>query len=226
MKTIFPQVHMVTGLPAGRVYVLEDADGLTIIDTSVPGTAGIILGQIQQLGRIPSDVRRILITHAHPDHVGALPQLQAQTGARVIAAAIEQPVIEGQIPVPRVDPAKLKGLIKFRPPKTLFKPVKVDMALEGGETLPMLGGLQAVFTPGHAPGHMAFWHPQRRLLFCGDVLFNAPQLGLPPAFLTVDMDEDKRSVQKLIDLQPEAVCFGHGEPITTQATARLKTVVL
>lgn len=50
-------------------------------------------------------------------------------------------------------------------------------------------------------------------LVCGDVLFNAPKLRLPLAFLTIDMDEDKRSIRKVIDLEPEVVCFGHGEPL-------------
>lgn len=122
-------------------------------------------------------------------------------------------VIEGKLPVPRVPLEKLRGPIKFRPPNVTFKPTPVDVPLQGGETLPVLGGLQAVLTPGHAPGHLAFWQPEKRLLFCGDVLFNAPKLRLPPPFLTVDMEQDKRSARTLIDLEPESVCFGHGQPL-------------
>lgn len=221
MQTLLPSVHSVSGLLAGRVYVIEDPDGLTLIDASVPPSVGPIISQIKGLGRKPQDVKRILITHAHPDHVGDLPRLKALTGAHIIASAIEQPVLEGKQPVPRVPLEKLRGPIKFRPPNVTFKPVAVDQPLQGGETLPVLGGLQAVFTPGHAPGHMAFWQPAKRLLFCGDVLFNAPKLGLPPTFLTVDMEENKRSVRKLIDLEPEMVCFGHGRPLTG-ATPRLQ----
>jgi glyoxylase-like metal-dependent hydrolase (beta-lactamase superfamily II) len=221
MQTILPSVHFVTGLPVGRVYVIEDPDGLTLIDASIPPAVGPIMSQIKGMGRTPRDVKRILITHAHPDHVGDLPRLKALTGAQIIASAIEQPVLEGKVPVPRVPLEKLRGPLKFRPPNVTFKPTQVDLALQGGETLPVLGGLQAVFTPGHAPGHLAFWQPQQRLLFCGDVLFNAPKLGLPPAFLTVDMEENKRSFRKLMDLEPELVCFGHGRPLQ-KATPRLR----
>lgn len=222
MRQILPNVHFVTGLPVGRVYVLEDADGLTIIDASVSGTAGAILSQIKKMGHAPRDVKRILITHAHPDHVGALPDLKAQTGAQVLAGALEQAVIEGKQAVPRADPAKLKGWFKFTPPNTVFKPVTVDHALQDGDTIDALGGLQAVFTPGHAPGHMAFWQPHLRLLFCGDVLFNAPKLGLPPDFLTVDRAQNIRSVGTLAKRAPTVVCFGHGEPLTQNAAATLQ----
>jgi glyoxylase-like metal-dependent hydrolase (beta-lactamase superfamily II) len=222
MKQILPNVHFITGLPVGRVYVIEDPDGLTVIDASVSGTAGAILSQIKSLGRAPRDVKRILITHAHPDHVGALLELQAQTGAQVIASAIEQPVIEGRQPVTRPDPAKLKGWFKLSLPRTVFKPVKVDRALQGGETIETLGGLQAVFTPGHAPGHLAFWQPEQRVLFCGDVLFNAPKLGLPPDFLTADREQNLRSVGVLAQLSPTVVCFGHGEPLTQNAAPTLQ----
>jgi glyoxylase-like metal-dependent hydrolase (beta-lactamase superfamily II) len=217
VKQILPHLHFVTGLLAGRVYVIADPDGLTLIDASIPPSVGPILNQIKGMGKTPRDVKRILITHAHPDHVGDLPKLKALTGAQIVASAIEQPVIEGKIPVPRVPWEKLRGPIKFRPPNVTFKPTPVDVPLRGSETLPVLGGLQAVFTPGHAPGHMAFWQPEKRLLFCGDVLFNAPKLSLPLAFLTVDMDEDKRSIRKVIDLEPEVVCFGHGEPLFNAA---------
>ena len=221
MKQILPNLYFVTGLPVGRVYVIEDPDGLTLMDATVPGMAGRILGQLKALGCQPHDVKRILLTHAHPDHVGSLPELKAATGAQLILSAIERPVVEGRIPIPRVPPEKL-GLIKFRPPRTVLKPTPVDRELLGGEMLPVMGGLQAVFTPGHAPGHLAFWQPEKKLLFCGDVANNAFGLRLPLAFLTVDMDENKRSLRKLADLNPALICFGHGDPVTENAAGRLR----
>lgn len=219
MKPVAPGVYCFTGLVVGRVHLIEDPDGLTIIDTGLELAAARILRQVAAHGRKATDIRRILITHAHPDHVGGLPALQLATGAQVFASAIERPVIEGKIPVPRVPPEKLSGLIRLRPPETIFKPCPVHQELQGGETLPVLGGLQAVFTPGHAPGHLAFWQPEQRLLFCGDVLFNLPKLRLPFAMLTVDMQENIRSIRKLVELQPETVIFGHGEPLHKAAPA-------
>jgi len=216
MKQILPGVYTFTGLPVGRVYLIEDPDGLTLIDTSVPPAAGSILKQIQSAGHKPQDIKRILITHGHPDHTGSLAKIKHESGAQVIASEIERPVIEGKIPVP----VRLKG---FHPPKTMLRAAQVDRTVVDGEMLPeVMGGLQVVFTPGHAPGHISFWQPQKRVLFTGDVIFNLPRLTLPWAFLTVDMEEDKRSIKKLVELNASVVCFGHGQPITENASEKLR----
>lgn len=220
MKQILPNLHFITGLPVGRVYVIDDPDGLTIIDATIPGQTNAILNQTKPLGK---PIKRILITHAHPDHVGSLPELKAATNAELILHELEKPVVEGQIPVPRVPPEEL-GWIKIRPPHTVYKPTPVDRTLSGGETLEIMGGLQAVFTPGHAPGHLAFWQPEKRLLFCGDVMFNLTKMGLPLRLVTVDMAEDKRSIQKLAKLDPAIICFGHGNPVTENAAERLRAL--
>jgi glyoxylase-like metal-dependent hydrolase (beta-lactamase superfamily II) len=217
MKQIAPGFYFFTGLPAGRVYLIEDPDGLTIIDASVPPAGKAILRQLESSGHKPTDVKRILITHGHPDHVGALPDLAAASGAQVIASAIEQPVIEGKMSIPR----NLKGLLKM--PDTKVKGTPVTRTVQDGDLIEgAMGGLQVVFTPGHAPGHIAFWQPQRRILICGDVIFHLFGLRCPPSFLTVDMEEDKRSIAKILPLEPQIVCFGHGDPLTEDAPAKLK----
>lgn len=223
LQPIAPNLYGFTGLNVGRVYLIEDPDGLTLIDTSIASAAPKILRQLAASGRAARDVRRILITHAHPDHVGSLAALKAATGAQVIASAIERPVIEGRAPVPRVPREQLRGLLRWRPPATTYPGTPVDRQVRDGECLrEVLGGVEVVFTPGHAPGHIAFWQPARRILFCGDVLFHWPNLRLPPRALTVDMDENKRSIRRLAQLDPALVCFGHGDPLTEDAAASIR----
>jgi glyoxylase-like metal-dependent hydrolase (beta-lactamase superfamily II) len=225
MKQIAPKLHYFTGLIVGRVYLVEDDDGLTIIDTGLSLAPKRIIKQLEQAGHKPSDVKRILITHAHPDHVGGLPKLVELTGAQVWASDIEQPIIEGEMPIPRPDrksvpfPAKL-----MVPPKVTLKPVKVDRVLRDADIIPeVMGGLHVLLTPGHAPGHIAFWQPERRLLFCGDVIFNLlDRRTLPLRGATVNMDENRRSVARLATLNPDIVCFGHGPPLTEDATRKLR----
>ena len=227
MQPILPGVYTFTGLLVGRVYLIDDPDGLTIIDTGLNHAAAKILRQLRAAGHKASDVRRILITHAHPDHVGGLPALRAATGAQVIASAGERPVIEGRIPVPRPAPAQLSSLNRLvRMPVTTFKPTPVDRIVEDGEVLAeALGGLRVVATPGHAPGHLAFWQPQARLLFCGDVLMHLGGLRLPIAAATVDMAENRRSIRTLAALNPRMICFGHGVPLRRAAADMLHAFV-
>jgi glyoxylase-like metal-dependent hydrolase (beta-lactamase superfamily II) len=215
---------MFTGLLFGRVYLIEDDDGLTLVDTSITSAGSKILKQLTDAGRKPTDVKRILITHAHPDHIGSLPMLKQMTGAQVIASAGEKPVIEGKIPIPRPGKAQLTGLARFMAiPEQMLPPVAVDRVVNDGDQIPeVLGGLTVVATPGHAPAHISLWQPARKLIILGDVLFNAPNLRLPPAIFTYDMAENKRSVGRVARLVPDIVCFGHGEPILNEASQRIR----
>ena len=123
MQQIMPGVHAFTGLLMGRVYALEDADGLTLIDAGLGLAAGKVLKQLQASGREASDVKRILITHAHPDHVGGLVKLQTATGAQVVAHSLERPVIEGQAFIAR----RTSGI---RLPNTKMKPAPVQREVQ------------------------------------------------------------------------------------------------
>jgi glyoxylase-like metal-dependent hydrolase (beta-lactamase superfamily II) len=221
MKPVAENLYVFSNLIMGRVYLVRDPNGLTLIDAGLELATLPVLKQLARVGFQAKDVRRILITHAHPDHVGGLPGLKAATGAQVIASTLERPVIEGEIPVPRVPLEKLSGPLRLRPPETIFKPTAVDLEVQGGETLPVMGGLQVIAVPGHAPGHIAFWQPERRILFCGDVLFNFPGLRLPLAMLTVDMQENICSIQKLAALNASIVCFGHGNPLVENTARRI-----
>jgi glyoxylase-like metal-dependent hydrolase (beta-lactamase superfamily II) len=160
--------------------------------------------QLQASGRQPSDVKRILITHAHPDHIGGLAKLQAATGAQVVAHPLDWPLLVRQVSALPNTPA-------------------VRREVQDGEILPeVLNGLQVILTPGHTHGHVSFWQPNRRLLFCGDVVMRLPRLRLPFAAFTVDMAENKRSIKKIAELDAEVVCFGHGQPLLHDAAAQLR----
>lgn len=218
MQQIAPNLFCFTGLIAGRVYLIEDSDGLTLIDASIGPSAAKILKQLTAAGYQPGDVKRILITHGHPDHVGGLPAIQAATGAQVIASTIERPVIEGKEPIPRPERATATGLARMglRPPSTTVKPTPVAREVNDGDMLPeVFGGMQVIALPGHAPGQIGFWQPEQRLLICGDAIMRLwGQVRLPLSFLTHDMAEAKRSIAKIAALDIALLCFGHGDPLT------------
>jgi glyoxylase-like metal-dependent hydrolase (beta-lactamase superfamily II) len=105
-----------------------------------------------------------------------------------------------------------------------MKGTPVDRTVTDNEIISdVLGGLHVVATPGHSPGHISFWQPERGILFTGDVLMNLMGLRLPFAAFTTDMTQNKRSLARIAALKPPILCFGHGTPLTQDTAARLRT---
>ena len=92
----------------------------------------------------------------------------------------------------------------------------VARALREGD---VVGGFTVIETPGHSPGHLAYWREADRTLVLGDVLVNLsfltrrPRLGEPPRQFTRDAVKNRASARKLAALGPRVVCFGHGPPV-------------
>jgi glyoxylase-like metal-dependent hydrolase (beta-lactamase superfamily II) len=215
MQKILENVYCFSNLLVGRVYAIKDADGWTIIDAGLSLAVPRILAQLKRAGYSATDVKRILVTHAHVDHVGGLPALYEATKAQVICSAFERPYVEGKKPLVQPNrndvPPLARMMMPSKPPSMAGTPVA--RVLKEGDVLPeVLGGLQAVATPGHSPGHMSYWHPALKVLFTGDVVMRilAPGLRLPFAGFTSDMKQNKRSIQHIAALEPELLLFGHG----------------
>lgn len=216
MKEIISNVFTFQGLILGRIYAIKDHDGLTLIDTGMEGIHNKVINQLQKAGYAPSDVKRIFITHAHTDHLGSLPQLQALTGAEVYSHELDKPVIQGEEYIVRPP----KGL---RFPEKKVPPTPVHHTYADGDVMPILGGLHVIHTPGHSPGHVAFWQPERKILFTADLIFRMMNyMTLPWAIFTVDQEANKQQIKRVMSMvQPEVLLFGHGDPITKDANAKL-----
>lgn len=224
MQQIIRGLYTFKGLYIGRVYMTVDEDGLTLIDAGVSSSPKAILKQIGKVGYTPEDVKRILVTHAHSDHVGGLAIMKELTGAKVYASSAERPILEGKIVVPRPPREKLTGLAKLmRPPDAYLLPARVDHELHDGDIInESFGGLHVIATPGHSPGHVSFWQPDRGVLFCGDTMLNYNKVRLPIAAFTFDMEQNKASIKKLARLDVSIICFGHGKPIMDNAANLLR----
>jgi glyoxylase-like metal-dependent hydrolase (beta-lactamase superfamily II) len=228
MQELVQNIYAVPGQSVGRVYIIISKDGLTLVDTSLSTkTAEKLDEQLKKVGYSLSDIQNILLTHAHPDHLGGLAGIQKRVNVRTYVHRRDAPVVRGEQPVVRPRPENLQGINRLlasmpgMPPST---PARVDVELKEGDTLDdILPGLRVVELHGHSPGQSGFWWPDKRVLIGGDVLMHFPWgLTYPLAMATVDMDEAKRSIRKVIDLAPDILCLGHGKPLVGNATEQVR----
>lgn len=221
MKVI-ANVYVVPNVVA-NTYILVDIDGLTIIDTGLPRSEKKILGYISSLGKSVQDVKHIIITHADLDHFGGLAALQKTSGARTYASRIEADAIA------KGRSSREIARKRFSLRRILFTllslfikatPFQVDEIIAESRTLPILGGLQVVETPGHTPGHISLFAPSVGILFCGDSMIS-DEKGLHGSRPGITWDETRarESERKQAGLGAQIVCAGHG-PVVRDASGK------
>ncbi len=225
---IAPDIHSMGQEQGGRVhaYLLDDGQGLTLIDTLYDDDANVVLSEIKQMGRKPTDLKHILLTHAHKSHVGGVAALKKASGATVSSHSWEVDIIAGRrkaTPVSKI-PRKPLAVVHLQLGLAFglgkHVPCEVDSLLKAGDRV---GPLQVVETPGHTPGCLSFWWAERRALFVGDVVATWPEFAPGWPGLTLDNPQNLRSVHQLTDFgNADILGVGHGEPIVSQAAARLR----
>jgi len=215
---IFETIYVIPNVQANS-YLIIEPDGLTIIDTGMPFSEKQTLKYIASLGRSAEEIRHILITHADLDHYGCLAALKEASGARTYAS---QPEAEAMArgassrPVDR-NIGHFQGFMIYLMKKYLKPtPIQVDEILRDGQILPILGGLQVVETPGHSPGHLSFYVPSLRVLFCGDSMKSKNGLRASRSRNNWDQSQVNTSVMKQAALGAQIVCAGHG-PVIREA---------
>lgn len=210
MRSITPNVFHFKGFISNCYFLLEP-DGISMIDCGVRLDSAGIFRQLSKFGFPTRPLKRILITHSDGDHYGAAGILTNKTGAEVWASMVEKKAIEAG-----KSSRDLKGspLIQFllRVTKPIFAsaPVHVERALHDKETLPILGGLQVLETPGHTPGHLSYWLEKDRILFAGDSIIIVQNSPKPSRSInTWDEGAAQASFELQMKLNPLVVCAGH-----------------
>ncbi|OIJ93823.1 MBL fold metallo-hydrolase [Streptomyces sp. MUSC 14] len=226
---LLPRLHMLR-FPVGQAYLWRDDDELTLVDAGVLGAGRTIADAITSLGRAPGDVRRIVLTHFHEDHVGGAGEFAALSGAEVLAHQLEAPIIRGELPgpPPRFEDWELPihaEAVKHLPTGEPVPPASVT-TVSDGEVLDFGGGAQVVHAPGHTDGSIALFLPAEGVLFTGDTVAASPVDGtVIPGVGNLDLPQLLDSIGRLAALDADVMCFGHGDPVVGGAATALSRVV-
>lgn len=190
-------------------YLVEENDGFTLIDAGLPYSAK---GIEQAAARMGKPIIRIVLTHAHEDHVGALDRLKTRhPDAQVFVSRRDARLLRGDVSLEAGEPdTPIRGSV---PKGILTQP---DVLLEDGDHI---GSLLAISAPGHTPGSMAFLDTRTRALIAGDAFQVRGGVAVSgrlkplfpfPALATWNKDRSLESAKKLAHLKPSLLAVGHG----------------
>lgn len=197
-------IFKVDGVRMSNVYLVVTDDGLLLVDTGIPGSTKRICRFIEAIGRRPSEVSDIVITHFDLDHVGSVAALKARTGARVAIHELDAPVLSRQ-----QQPEK-RMLVVVALYRLLVRPVTPDRYLRDGDTI---GGLQVKHIPGHTAGSIALVRGDG-VIFSGDALLSDKHGNVmpPDPRLAQDPAQASASAERIQALHPRLLLPGHGAP--------------
>lgn len=211
MKNLAPGVWRLKEVPAPtiNVYLAEDV----LIDAGRSWDRRRIFSELE--GR---EISMLALTHVHPDHQGAAKAVCEARGVPLACHAGDVDAMEGRRPVQEASQSnpvnRLVAKIWQGPP------YEVERVLGDGDEV---AGFRAVHTPGHSRGHLVYFRESDRVAICGDVVRNMsyatglPGIKEPPPIFTYDMEENRRSIRKLAELNPSLILPGHGPAITDMA---------
>lgn len=220
--SVTPNIYQLTRWLFFNSYLVREDDGLTLVDANM-GRCGVQLVKAAKM--LGQPIRRIALTHAHSDHVGALDQLHDMLPkAKIFMSAREARILAGDR---NIDPEEGKARLRGNFKKFTTHPTNYLNDLDP------IGSLVAYASPGHTPGHFAFFDYRDRALLAGDVYSSfaglyVTSLANPlfpfPAMATWDRAANLVSARKLVGLEPSYLLVGHGRALGEPVAAMLEAL--
>ena len=212
-----PPVTRITRLGFVNCYLVDEDDGLTLVDTMLPLSLKPIMAAAADLGK---PIVRIALTHAHGDHIGSLDKLAAALpGVEVLISSRDARFLAKDM---SLDPDEPKSKLRGGYPGAKTRPTRT---FEPGE---MVGSLEVVAAPGHTPGHVAFLDRRDNTLICGDAFTTLGGVATTAkatwpfplaAWSTWDAPTELESARALRALDPARLAPGHGKILESPGAA-------
>ena len=224
-----------------NVFLFVDGEEVDLLDCGMNSEESLaaIRTSLTEVG--VQRVRRLVVTHIHPDHYGAAGVIAGEGRADLYLHRLEVPLVNPRYVelehlvkevrtyllvngVPEEDSEILSN--SQRALSQMVKTTEPAMQLDGAETLQM-GRMQlrVEWTPGHSPGHICLYEAERKLLFAGDHMLPdlTPNIGLHPQSTPDPLHEYLAGLRRLAAYRPSLVFPAHGRPFT-DADARVATL--
>lgn len=194
-------------------YLVEEEDQVTLVDAALPYSAEGITKAVERVSGKP--LTRIIITHAHEDHIGSLDRLKSMHHEiSVCISSRDSRLLQGDVTLNKDEPqTPIRGGV----PKGVT--TQPDVLLKEGD---LVGSLQVIDTPGHTPGSISLLDTRSGALIAGDAfqvrggiaVSGTMQMWFPfPALATWNKQQALQSAQKLVHLKPTLLAVGHGNLI-------------
>src|SRR5208283_6167719 len=199
-----------------NVYLVIKGEELTVIDTGTSGNAQKTVEYIQKIGHQPADVKTIILTHFHMDHMGSAKELKDITNAKVAVHTEDADYVSGKKPLPKPKNILFRAVSSFVKPA----PVQVDVILKEGDKI---SGLTVIHAPGHTLGSIMLLDEKRKVLFAGDTLrYDGKKISGAPEQFSIDLNQARESIAKISTLNFDIMLPGHGETLKPNASEEIK----
>jgi glyoxylase-like metal-dependent hydrolase (beta-lactamase superfamily II) len=206
VKLLARDVYLVPGLPPNaNSYVVGDV----LVNAGTRWGAGRLIRRVRD-----RPLGALLLTHVHPPTQGGAARVCRELGVEAWCGEGDAEVLEsGDI----VSAQPAHWFNRFQQRAFTGPGVPVARRLREGDRV---ADFEVLETPGHAPGHVALWREEDRVLILGDVVTNQnvwtglPGLRQPPRVFTPDPALNRASARRLAALAPRLVCFDHGKPLS------------
>ena len=208
MVEVFPGLHAVRVADADgldtEVYILECEGGLILVDVGfTPECHENIQAELDSMCKKWDDIKMIIITHAHGDHINNLPQVKKLTEAEVIVGDGDEVQLETRTGVP------------------------ADMMLDTGDIIGACGNIEIIHIPGHSAGNLSLYLHKYKAIIAGDTIFGDSEgtLEAPPEKYCDDVEAAAKNLSVLENYDFDALLLSHGKNTLTGAKEKVLNLI-
>jgi glyoxylase-like metal-dependent hydrolase (beta-lactamase superfamily II) len=232
---IAPGIRRIGDRSIVNAYLVEEGGQVTIVDAGVGGLYGRLADELAAMGRSPEDVRALVLTHGHTDHIGFAERLRTERCVPVSVHEADAALARGEVPNPskgfgKTKPGPLLGFLWYAATHGGLRTTHLGAVSTFGDgaTLDVPGGPRVILTPGHTPGSAVLHFAAHDALLVGDAFatyaVTTGERGPQVAPFTADAAQAVASLGRIEGLSASVVLPGHGDPWTGTVEEAVRAV--